>query len=590
MTGMNDRSGIYGLLDPSGKVQREQFQTAPFPPPRQTTGPYWSALWPAGGEDTAYHHEGERSLAFIGELYNIPALRRQLGAPDDISPGQLLLLAHARWSIDFLDKLDGQFVLALRDGNCLHLYRDLSGARSLYYTAQRDGLIAYASTLEILFHLPGVEKQLARRSLHEYLRFLEIAAPNTLFEGVYALEAGKLLSWTAGRHDTRRLAGGDQTQDAAPGFNEALDTLDGLLNQSAGNRLKHAARPAAFLSGGVDSSLLCALAARINPEVTAITVGFDNPEYDESAIAEHVAKHLGIRHRILRFTRQDCHRAFEDFAHGAEQPSCDPAAPPTLLAFEHCLNHFDTVLDGSGADESFGMMPPRHVRVGVEYAALLPAGSRRAIASAMRRLPVISGYTPIFDFEHPAELMLRWRGFSRLEIESLCGEPASLEHTLFYQTFNRFPRQAHFERYSALVDAVTSDRLHQASAMTGLSVRYPYWDHAVDHFIRSLPVNYRYQPNEPKRMLRALLARYVPQALWDAPKRGFGFPLLEFLSNEDFLLVRRYLHRDRWAQSAILSPELVEDYGRRFMAGEKRLMFRVWALVVLAAWLETHLE
>jgi asparagine synthase (glutamine-hydrolysing) len=234
------------------------------------------------------------------------------------------------------------------------------------------------------------------------------------------------------------------------------------------------------------------------------------------------------------------------------------------------------------------MMPPRHIRVGVEYAALFPASLRRAIAGAMIRLPVLDGYTPIFDFEHPAELMLRWNGFSRPEIESLCGEPVSLEHTFFYQTFGRFPRQAHFERYSALVDAMTSDRLHHAVAMTGLSVRYPYWDGAVDSFIRALPADYRYRPAEPKRMLRDLLTRYVPRTLWDVPKHGFDFPLLEFLGADDFALVRRYLHKALWQRWQLLAPAEVENFSRRFMAGEQRLMFRVWALVVLAVWLEGH--
>jgi asparagine synthase (glutamine-hydrolysing) len=110
----------------------------------------------------------------------------------------------------------------------------------------------------------------------------------------------------------------------------------------------------------------------------------------------------------------------------------------------------------------------------------------------------------------------------------------------------------------------------------------------VDSFIRSLPPDYRYRPAEPKRILRALLARHVPRNVWDVPKHGFDFPLMAFLCAEDFQLVRRYLSHDRWAESQVLSPERVAEYGSRFMAGETGLLFRVWALVVLAAWLEGH--
>jgi len=587
---MTPRSGFYGLLAPSGKILRETFPDRPFPPPQFAAPPLWAAAWEAAGEDAACHAAGSRILLFQGELYNTQELRRQLEAADDIPVPQLLLLAHARWSLDFVLRLDGLFTLALQDDGGLHLYRDGSGARSLYYATQQPGQIAFATHLDTLLRLPGLEKRLARRSLHEYLRFLDIAAPNTLYEDVFALEAGQFLTWTAaGPHRYQPGPHGD-TPHSTPCFEEALDTLDGLLHQSIVRRLRNVDKPAAFLSGGMDSSLICAVASRVAPRITAVTVGFEGTQYDEAPIARAVAAHLGIEHQVLRFARKDFLAAFEMFHQHAEQPIADPAASATLLAFDHCRERFDTVLDGSGADESTGMMPPRHVRAAVEYAALLPAPLRRTIIGTLRHLPGLAGYAPIFDFEHPAELMIRWHGFTRLEIEALCGEQVSLDHTHFFQTFAAFPRNAHFERSIALLDAMPGDRLHQAAALSGLPVRYPFWDQSVDSFIRSLPPDYRYRPAEPKRILRSLLARKVPQNLWDVPKHGFDFPLMDFLSAKDFQLVHRYLSHDRWAEWQVLSPESVVEYGRRFIAGERTLSFRVWALVVLAAWLEGHVD
>jgi asparagine synthase (glutamine-hydrolysing) len=347
-------------------------------------------------------------------------------------------------------------------------------------------------------------------------------------------------------------------------------------------------RPAAFLSGGVDSSLICALARSVDPHTTAVTVGFEGARYDEAPVAHAVAEHLQMAHEVLRFDRAQCIHATETFCRQSEQPFADPAAPPTLLALEHCRERYGAVLDGTGADESVGVMPPRHVRVAVQYADRLPRYIRGLVVALMGRLPGLRSYTPIFDFEHPAELMIRWQGFTRHEIEALCGAPVSFEHTHFFGTFARFPRGAHFERYSALDDAMPNDRLHQAAGMTGASVRFPYFDGRVDAFIRSLPIDYRYQPSAPKRILREMLARHVPRALWDAPKHGFDFPLREFLHGEDFALVRRYMDEGRWRQWGLMAPERVTDYGRRYVAGEERLMFRVWTLIVLAAWLEGH--
>jgi asparagine synthase (glutamine-hydrolysing) len=124
--------------------------------------------------------------------------------------------------------------------------------------------------------------------------------------------------------------------------------------------------------------------------------------------------------------------------------------------------------------------------------------------------------------------------------------------------------------------------------ITGLDVRFPYWSPEVETLLRGLAMDLRWRPGEPKRILRTLLARYVPRQLWDVPKHGFNFPLHPFLSAEDYRLVRRYLLEADWKRWRLLSPEGVAGYARRFIAGESGLTFRVWALVVLAAWLEGH--
>jgi len=112
----------------------------------------------------------------------------------------------------------------------------------------------------------------------------------------------------------------------------------------------------------------------------------------------------------------------------------------------------------------------------------------------------------------------------------------------------------------------------------------------VEAWLRGQPLAHRWREDAPKRILRALLARHVPRKIWDLPKHSFDFPLLEFLSAEDFQVVHRYLLHGRWAHWQVLSPERVAEYGRRFIAGERNLRFRVWALVVLAAWLEGHVD
>jgi asparagine synthase (glutamine-hydrolysing) len=248
----------------------------------------------------------------------------------------------------------------------------------------------------------------------------------------------------------------------------------------------------------------------------------------------------------------------------------------------------DAVLDGTGADTLLGVMPARHLRIATQYAALLPRALRHAIAGVLRRIPGTAGYAPVFDFDAPEDLLIRWKGWTRDEIAALTGAPVDFGDTRFFRIYRRFAPAEHFERYSALLGNLPDDRVHQAAELTGLKVRFPYWDGRVEQLIRSLPRDYRYTAAEPKRLLRALLGRYVPRHLWDVPKHGFDFPFVALLQYDSFALVRRYLDTGRLKRQGLVEARMVDEYIEAFEAGDSGLGFRIWALVVLFAWLEHH--
>lgn len=534
--------------------------------------------------DPAHVAPGLAAVTWQGRIDNAPALARALGLPPQTPIDAVLLTAWRRWGPDLPPRLNGVFSLALRDGGDLLLYRDPSGLRSLFHGGAARGPVQHADDLSAW---PAAGRgRLARRSLHEYLRFGDIAAPHTVYEDIAAVEPGQALHWSAQGLTQRSWPVAAASTPPGP-LQAAVDELEQHLERSLQPLLEQARRPAAFLSGGVDSALLCAIASRQRPDLTAITVGFEGDAHDEAPAAGRIAAHLGLKHEVLRFDRTALLDAFERLCRQAEQPIADPAAAVTVLAFERCRERFDLVIDGTGADEAVGMMPPRHVRLAVGGASRLPPALRRAAATGLRRTPGLAGYAPIFDFEHPADTMIRWRGFTRGEIERLAGGPVSFADTRFYRVFGQYPRGAHFQRYSALVDAMPCERLNQAMRISGLLPHYPFCDATVDRFIRGLHPALRYAPGEPKRLLRALLARHVPPPLWDGPKHGFDFPWSDFLATDDFQLVRRYLDPDQ-EPLPDLDAELVQHYSQRFRAGDRGVGFRVWLLVVLAAWLQAH--
>ncbi|BAL93774.1 asparagine synthetase B family protein [Rubrivivax gelatinosus] len=517
---------------------------------------------------------------FAGVLGNAESLAGELGVPPD--PVGLVGTGWMRWGERVLWRLHGVFALALEHGDERLLYRDRSGLRNLFFRADGDRLL-FASDLAALIAQHRAPPAIRRRSLHEYLRFGDITAPHTMFDGVEAAEPGIAVRWSGGR---RRPPAPEATPaSSAMAYEEAADEVARLLDEAVTLGLASAQHPAAFLSGGIDSSLLCALAAARRPDVVAVTVGFDTAPFDESGAAQAIARALGLHHETLRFGVAQYRDAVRRLGQGAEQPSADPATPATLLALEHCASRFDVVLDGTGADEALGAMPPRHVRLATQYGSLIPPGWRRIAHRGLRAVDFLSGYAPIIDFEHPADTMIRWRGFTRTEIEALCGEPVSFADTAFYAAYGRYARHEHFARFSALIDTMPCDRLPQAARLSGPPVRYPFCEGRAATLLRGLPTHYRFRPGENKRILRTLLARHLPAGFWDTPKHGFDFPLLAFLQADDHVIVHEHLEASRWRRHGLLDPRQVQSLARRFLAGENGLAFRVWSLIVLDAWL-----
>jgi len=493
-------------------------------------------------------------------------------------------------AVDLAALPDGVCALARADAEGLWLYRDASGLQPLYWCAPPGAAPRHATRLAGL--LPAVagadgRARLHRPALHEYLRLLDVAGPHTFVAGVQAVEPGHWLRVDAdGRVRSGRVP--PAPVPACARYEDALDAVGQALAASVGAALHGAARPAVLLSGGVDSALLAATAAAQRPDLVAVTVGFDDAAHDEAGVAARIAAHLGLRHAVLRFGRHELLAAFDRLARGMDQPMADPATLATVLAFDHCRARHDLVLDGTGADEALGALPPRHLRRAVAIGLRWPAALRRAAARALAAVPALRADAATLDFEHPADVLTRWHGWRRSEIEALCGEPVSLAHTRLYRSFEGHAPGAHFERYSALLDAMPCERLVQATQVSALEPRYPYAARAVDALLRSLPQDWRHAPGQPKRILRELLARCVPRALWDAPKHGFNFPLHDFLAADGHALVHRHVLEGRWLARGLLHAEVARDRARRYLGGERQSMFRVWALVVLGAWLDAH--
>jgi asparagine synthase (glutamine-hydrolysing) len=587
MTG-DQASGIIGCLDPTWSWGRDLAEWAEERGATPACAEDGFRLWTWARPPT------EPGLVRTADLCGL--IRGERFPPPEqpanaLTAGKQVAAAYDRRGADFIQGWSGQLSLVLWDRRKreLLLYRDDSSSHSLYYRQRGSSGMVFSNRLDLLVESPAVEKRLSERSLHEYLRFLDISSPNSIYDGVFSTEPGALLVCGPDGVRPPGAAGVAEPTAGTDDLEAATDALDRILGAAVASRVASAGTTVVFLSGGVDSALLCALAAeRPDSRVTALTIGFDEPRLDESGIAQAVAGHLEVPHDVLRFPMATYREAFDELTAGIEYPYADPAGVPTLLAFRTARDLGDVALDGTGADTLLGVLPARHQRLAVQYGALLPPALRRLAAGAMGVLPVVRGYAPLVDFDDPEEVLIRWRGFSRREIEDLCGAPVFLDHTRFYRLFRSFPRHAHLERYSALMGNLPDDRIHQASLLTGLAVRFPYFDPAVAVCVRGMPADIRYRHSAPKRVLKAVLGRHVPRRLWDVPKHGFDFPFQQLLAANDHALVKDYLAPARTASLGLFDPDELDAIVRTFLSGDGRHAFRVWALVVLFAWLENH--
>lgn len=524
-------------------------------------------------------------IHLAGEVHGLDALRRQLGLRSDASDVATLASAWQRWGPAAVQRLNGVFALAVEGNAGLALYRDPSSLSSLYFCRCADGSTAFATRVQDVVSQPGVCDRLSDDALHEFLRMGDVAAPRTLYRDILAVEPGRVVDADGNGVE---LPAALESTDGGQSFEEAVGELERRLLASVALRLDGSRRPGAFLSGGIDSSLLAVQARVAGWSPITWTVGFAGMPVDEGAAAAAVARHLGLAHHVLSFDATAWRAGVQRFAAAADQPTADPASVATMLSFDACREQHDVVLDGTGADESVGHWPPRHIRVAVAIASRIPRHLRRWLGQAVAGLPALARYAPILAFDHAAELSIRWNGFREHEIESLCGKRPDLSGTRFYRAFDRFPRHAHFERESALLDAMPCERLNQALQASPLDLRFPFTDPAVDGYLRGLPVALRASPHQPKRILRAVLARHLPEGLWNRPKNGFDFPLHRFLTADGGAWAERALDPTRWARRGWRGAEVLTGLARDWKAGNERQAFRVYQLVMLDHWLEHH--
>ena len=558
----------------------------------------------AGGRQPMQSEDHRWTLVFNGEIYNFRELRSELQAQGcsfhTHSDTEVLLQGWRAWGETLLDRIDGIFAFALWDAATkrLALARDRVGVKPLFYAVSDDGL-TFASTLAPFFALPGFPRRLDHEALRDYLACQAIQSPHSFLRDVRQLPPASLLLFEheSGRLTMRRYWHPPAPQAAAPAFSDAVEAVDTALRESLRRQMVADVPLGAFLSGGIDSSLMVHYMAEagVRPLKT-FNIRFPQAGFDETQAARAVASRYATEHSVIDAPAIDA-AAFEAAIAALDQPLADPAYVTTHELSRFTRQAVTVAISGDGGDELFAGYPRfsqsedrfpaslgrRLLRTGARAGWLPGSLLRRGLAGREMMLyrhvelgPFTGSRKDLGRYLDPAALaacrpqdtLALWRGLT-------------LDYGRGMDTASLM--RADLWTYLSEDCLAKTDR---ASMNHSLEVRVPLLGNPVLDLVLDWPASVHYDADGGKALLRALARRHLPEAVWNRPKHGFSVPLQHYFNGQWNAACEHYIGR-----CDELAPFLNAAAVRRLWQAAKQGKASrrlAYTFVVLLIWLAGH--
>jgi asparagine synthase (glutamine-hydrolysing) len=569
------------------------------------------------------------TVVYNGEIYNFAELRRELEAEGAAptwrghSDTEVLVASFDRWGIpETLRRANGMFAIAVWDAHAgrLTLARDRLGEKPLYYGRHGDTVL-FGSELKALTQHPAFRREVDRDALAAYLRFGYVPAPRSIWQGIAKLPPACLVEIEA----SGTVIGGAQRywhfdQIAADGSAWAESghdslALEPLLLDAVKLRMVSDVPLGAFLSGGIDSSLVVALMqAQSSAPVRTFTIGFDDPRFNEAEHAKAVARHLGTDHTEQYVASRDALDIVPELPVIWDEPFGDSSQIPTLLVSRLAARSVTVALSGDGGDELFGgyhryVAGGRIARLaggipsfarGLLADGLSSAAGRRAAELVNRQLPgryrqmglsdrMIKAGAAIRDPDADA-MYRRFVSYSDAPNAMLLAGEEDPWQPLGEVTLSD-PRAQMMVRDTVtyLPDDILT-KVDRASMATSIEARVPLLDPRIVEAAWRLPMNVKIAGGVGKQPLREILYRYVPRELIERPKNGFAIPVAAWLAGPLREWAEALLHPARLAAEGFFRPDVVTALWRDCLAGVDGAHNRIWTILMFQAWLEHESE
>jgi asparagine synthase (glutamine-hydrolysing) len=538
-------------------------------------------------------------LVYNGEIYNFRDLKSRLENHYPFrgnSDSEVLLAAFECWGIEkTLQSINGMFAIALYDrhNQTLTLIRDRIGQKPLYFGWGEDGFYFASEIKAVVKSHPG-PLTLNKNVAALYLQWRYIPDPYCIYEGFWKLPPGHLITlplenwktafdahdYTQPYWDFKSIA--RDTRPFAGTQNQAIDTLDELISQATQLRMVSDVPLGGFLSGGIDSSLICAMMQKNQP-VQTITIGFDDPQYNEATHAKAIAGHLGTQHQEITLSPRDALDCVARLPSVYDEPFGDPSAIPTYLLCREAKKSLAVALSGDGGDESFGgyswyrrAQTLQNIRLKSLLAKFLCfSPQQKKLASVLRSQDPQTIYKNLHSY---------WQILPQ-NVLRFVPEYLPLPHDRFSAKDDLNETLMGFDNLMFLAGDVLT-KIDRASMAHSFEVRNPLLDPSVVAFAWSLPPHMRRQ----KKLLKSLLERYVPQELFNRPKQGFSIPHGQWLRTDLREWADALLDTEKLEASGLFNPEPIRKIWQSHLQKKSDYGHLLWTIVMFQSWHDHWME
>lgn len=532
-------------------------------------------------------------ITYNGEIYNFNSIRSELKSLgytfDTTSDTEVLIKGYAAFGTKILEKLNGMFAFVIYDSTKKKVFcaRDRMGVKPFYYY-WKDGEFEICSQLRPIMKTTC---KISEQAVSIYLDCGYIPSPYSILENVYKLQPGNFMIIDL-KNKTYEISEYWNLKPAVPrdiSYHQAKEELHNLLIDAVKIRMQSDVPLGAFLSGGIDSSLVAAIAAKVsNKPINTFTIGFEDPKYDESKIAKQFAEIIGSNHTETICTPEDILKMLPTFIKVYDEPFSDSSALPSLLLNSVTKKYTTVALSGDGGDESF---------LGYKHFDLL--NKYRKIESIPLTVREILSIFPWYKIFHGRPETIKgilkakdsdefiWNVFMGNDTLQKKKKDAWVKRYEGFKNLAQEPMQRMADLNIKLwLENDSNVKVDRASMAFSVEVRSPFLDYRIVEFARTLPISFRNDGKVKKKIIRDILSEYIPPEVFNQPKKGFSIPLDIWLRNDLKNDVLEKLNDTFLKSVPNLDVKKFKKKMRFFFEGKYNYSYLVWRLYVLALWLK----